>query len=237
MGSNSKKRLALGVAAGLMAGSAFAQGEMEQQMQQPPSMQQPPQQRQMPTEPQARMQMQTQMEPFESQASPKVIEQVRNVARQYQQAWNSHDADAMAKLYTKDATYMNASGQTASGMNAIRDLVKQEQQGPAKNSQVMINVESVRTLTPNLVVVDSEVMTQGGSPQLARQVHSTAIVMKQGNQRKIQALRSYPSPHQMQQGVGGAGQQGVPINEPEPRPYQQFPGEMDGGTMQQPMIE
>ncbi|MBI5542643.1 MAG: SgcJ/EcaC family oxidoreductase [Deltaproteobacteria bacterium] len=209
-------RATLGIVglAGLLALSASAQqpGQPQQpSQQQPGTMQQPPsQQAGQPQAQQPSMQPQAKTT-FPNQAPQQVIEKLQARTREYEQAWNNHDIKKMGTFYTTTATYMSTMGQAANGQVEIQKLIQQEQSGPMKNSQVSITLQSVRTITPDIAIMDVEQMLTGvaqpsSGPTLPTNVHVTVVAVRRGNNWFVEALRAFPTPS-APMGVGGAGEQ------------------------------
>ena len=150
---------------------------------------------------------------WQSQAPREVIDQVNSLAREYERAWNAHDAKKIAGLFSEDATYLSSTGQSASGKREIERLVEKEHQGPLSRSTVTITVRSVRALSPNLVVVDAHTEVSGiqqqAGVQIPERMHVTSVGEKVSGQWKIKALRAAAAPMTPPQGVGGAGGAGV----------------------------
>jgi uncharacterized protein (TIGR02246 family) len=150
---------------------------------------------------------------WQSQAPREVVDQVNRLAREYETAWNAHDAAKIASLFAEDATYLGSAGQSASGKSEIRQLVEKEHQGPLKSSTAAITVRSIRALSPSLVIVDAHTEVSGIQPQAGMQIpermHVTSVGEKISGQWKIKALRASAAPMGPPQGVGGAGGAGV----------------------------
>jgi uncharacterized protein (TIGR02246 family) len=153
---------------------------------------------------------------FQSQAPQEVIDAANRLARTYEQAWNAHDAAKIASLFTEDATYVSAGGESAAGRRQIQQLVGQEHQGPLRQSTVTITVRSVRALSPDLVIADSHTTVSGAQAgAMPPSLHVTTIGEKVGGQWRIRALRAFPAPGMgPPQGVGGAGDAGAPPRPP-----------------------
>jgi uncharacterized protein (TIGR02246 family) len=203
-----RKQLAVFAAAMALGTSAFAQGT--QQPSTPtaqPQMQRPQMQGQMG---QGRMMGRQ----FQHKAPAQVVQQLEARVKEYERAWNQEDIQKMSSFYTKDATMLNPMGQQLTGAQEIGQAIAQEHQGPLKGSQTQLHLRAVRTITPDVAIMDlhqtlTGVQPQPGQPALD-EVHATVLVRKMGQQWMVEALRAFPIPQRSGMGVGGAGQQDVP---------------------------
>src|SRR5262245_52639168 len=77
---------------------------------------------------------------------------IRKAAASYVEAFNKHDANALAELWSPDAVYLNRStGEQAAGRAAIAEqFVAQFKEQP--NVKIELSVASVQFLSPNVAV-------------------------------------------------------------------------------------
>jgi uncharacterized protein (TIGR02246 family) len=71
------------------------------------------------------------------------------------EAWNRHDMDAFAKLFTDDADFVNVRGMRWIGRHAIREAHAASHATIFKNSQLGLRESSVRFLRPDIAVARS----------------------------------------------------------------------------------
>lgn len=67
-------------------------------------------------------------------------------------AWNDHDADAFADLYTEDSTVVTVEGLYCKGREPIRGLMTMLYSGPFKGSTLFNRVEDVRLIGADAAV-------------------------------------------------------------------------------------
>lgn len=78
---------------------------------------------------------------------------VEAIPRQFVDAWNRHDMDALAGLFAKDANFVNVIGQYWIGREAIRKAHAENHATIFKKSQLSIRESSIKFLWPDLAVV------------------------------------------------------------------------------------
>ena len=94
----------------------------------------------------------------EPKSSPQVasspsgeIQSITELDRDYEAAYNRADANAVAAFYTNDAEYVDEEGTVVSGRDAIEKLLVEEF-NTNPGAKLQINVESVRVLSPDVLV-------------------------------------------------------------------------------------
>lgn len=146
-----------------------------------------------------------------SNAPQQMVQQVKERVAQVERAWNAHDVDALLQTYSDDATLMTPMF-AATGKKEIRQKMQRTHERELKNTQVKMEVLSVRQLAPNVAVADIRQQMTGAPAGMPDAFHVSAVLMKEGKEWKAQAVRSFPAPTQAT-GVGGAGQAGESMNE------------------------
>jgi uncharacterized protein (TIGR02246 family) len=68
-------------------------------------------------------------------------------------AWNSHDADAMGKLFSAQADWVTAPGTRVKGRTAIRDFLAQEHKTWARTTTMTPSNAVVRFVSPDVAVI------------------------------------------------------------------------------------
>jgi uncharacterized protein (TIGR02246 family) len=84
--------------------------------------------------------------------TPNIDTAVRNLAVSFEEAWNRHDAKALASLFTDDGDLINPAGREANGRAQIEALFTDEQSANFKTSHMRQTVTRVRALAPDLAV-------------------------------------------------------------------------------------
>jgi uncharacterized protein (TIGR02246 family) len=101
--------------------------------------------------------------PLDNEADKSTIEAL--VAK-FNDAWNRHDAHALAALFAEDADFTNVRGDHADGRKAIEDMHAPLFAGFVfKDSHLTGELRSVRFLKPDIAVADVDwEMTGAGGP-------------------------------------------------------------------------
>jgi uncharacterized protein (TIGR02246 family) len=77
---------------------------------------------------------------------------VRQVATAYEDAWNKHDMDAMASLFTEDAEWVNIVGMWWRGLSEVKRGHQWVHEALFKNTPIHIDSCSVRLVTPGTAI-------------------------------------------------------------------------------------
>jgi uncharacterized protein (TIGR02246 family) len=88
-------------------------------------------------------------------------ENIRARAQEFADAWNKHDATAMAMLWSVDGDLINPFGRRASGIMEIQRLFADEHSKGMKNSTYTITGFKVRFLSPTLAIIDEDAEVAG----------------------------------------------------------------------------
>jgi uncharacterized protein (TIGR02246 family) len=108
------------------------------------------------------------------------------VVRKIIDAWNRHDMDAFANLFTEDADFVNVRGVRWIGRRAIKDAHATTHATIFKNSRLSLQESSVRFLHPDVAVARSVTEVTGqlnadGDALPPRSAMLTLIMMKLEN--------------------------------------------------------
>jgi uncharacterized protein (TIGR02246 family) len=120
---------------------------------------------------------------------------VRAVIRQHDETRNRGDFKALAQLFTADAEQHTSAGEWRRGRAEIEKNVAQIMATTYKGGKYTTKVDTVRMLTPTVAIVDGafEISNIGGGGR--RMGHSTYVLVKDGQQWRIAAVRSMvPTP-------------------------------------------
>ncbi len=116
-------------------------------------------------------------------------------------AWNRHDPKAMAAVFAEDGDVINPWGRKANGRAEIEKLFTDEQtgKGPLRDSTMEVRSESVRTVSADVVVSDSELLVTGayapdGSKVPPLNIHVSDVWKKSGETWEIFSCRPYLKP-------------------------------------------
>lgn len=211
------KRWMIGSAGALIigAGGAMAQSPTtdptnpSQNMEAPPQRPAQPMSQGQQAQPQAKAHQMQPAQPLPDQAKAKVVEDSRKLAADFAKAWNAHDAKAMAQLFTRDGTLLTPMGQSAVGREDVQKLFTEMHGDAMKSSNLTVNVDSVRALRHDLVIMDTSNTLTGAAPMPGQRPapeksHAVLITQRQEGKWKVHAMRVLAVPEQ-QVGVGGSG--------------------------------
>jgi uncharacterized protein (TIGR02246 family) len=116
--------------------------------------------------------------------------------KQFAQAWNQHDAAAMAALWTERGDHMEPDGRTVFGREEVQRLFAIEHGSVFKKSELHLAVEHVRMTSDDVAVVDGTYElfhatdTRGNAIGL-RAGYFTSVVARDGDQWKVSANRLF----------------------------------------------
>jgi uncharacterized protein (TIGR02246 family) len=110
-------------------------------------------------------------------------------------AWNRHDAAAYAKFFTSDCDFIPPTGQTWKGSSEVQEKLTALYQGPLKESKFSMSIDSVRTPSPDVkllngTAVDDTGLTGSDGKKLApgRGAY-TLVVTKSGDDWRVASFQ------------------------------------------------
>ena len=109
--------------------------------------------------------------------------------------WDSHDAAALSGYFVQDADVITPHGRVIHGRDDIAALLKKQQQQFPKKTTYELTVNTVRFVTPNVVIVDwtgdlTNMVSTSGKPLPPLQHKVTAILVRDSlGQWLISAVR------------------------------------------------
>jgi uncharacterized protein (TIGR02246 family) len=123
-----------------------------------------------------------------------VDSEIRQRVEAFAAAWNKHDATAMASFWTATGDLINPFGRTAKGRDEVLKLFQDEHNGFAKNSTFTLTNQSVRTIKPDVAILDIDstitgITTPEGSAEPPLKHHVTLVLAKEANQWMFVAVR------------------------------------------------
>jgi uncharacterized protein (TIGR02246 family) len=123
---------------------------------------------------------------------------IRQQCKSFVEAWNRHDAKAMAAVYLDDADAVNPLGQLAEGVRSIEKQIVADHSstGPMRDSVLEVKEEPMRLLTPDVAISDASVVVTGaygpdGTKSGPMSLHVTNVWRKVAGQWKIAATRQF----------------------------------------------
>ena len=87
-----------------------------------------------------------------------------DVPAMFVQAWNARNADALAALFDGDAVFVNGTGGSWHGRDAIRKGHAARLQGAADSSTLAASDTNVKLLLPEIAVVHARMTSSGDAP-------------------------------------------------------------------------
>ncbi|HEY6844337.1 MAG TPA: nuclear transport factor 2 family protein [Thermoanaerobaculia bacterium] len=122
-------------------------------------------------------------------------ELIRARAQEFADAWNKHDATAMAYFWSVDGDLVNPFGRRASGLTEIQRLFADEQSKAMKDTTYTVTAVKVRFLNPTTAVVDQDVEVANiASPDgtaVTMKPHIHSVMTKSGGQWWIASARAF----------------------------------------------
>jgi uncharacterized protein (TIGR02246 family) len=131
-------------------------------------------------------------------ANPAVEAEIKARNDEFVNAWNRHDAKALASLWAPDGDLINPFGQMAKGPAEVEKLFTNEHTGSGalKKSTYKTTKMSVRPLSSDMALVDYEVEITGmaspdGKAQSALKPHVTSLMKKANGKWWIVSARAF----------------------------------------------
>lgn len=112
--------------------------------------------------------------------------------RAYEAAYAKADVTALAGFFTEDAEYTSDDGRSFQGRAAIEGCLRAAFTGN-KGSRIAIFPDTVKVLTPDVVVEKGSTVVTSGEGETAEALY-TAVHLKKDGQWKISQLVETPSP-------------------------------------------
>lgn len=79
---------------------------------------------------------------------------IKDLVNRFTDAWNRHDAKAMAATWTEGGDVINPAGRYARGRSDIEKLAMDEHTGAFRSSSLAVTITSIRFVKNNLAFVD-----------------------------------------------------------------------------------
>lgn len=132
-----------------------------------------------------------------AQSSTSDSDAVKAVIKNYEDAWNRHDAIALGKLYQKDAAKVNWYGTYYKGRDSIQALYNTIHTSYYKSSHFKtISIEDLTFLKPDIALVHCLDELTGDQRYSGQTFHHrrTILLTKQNGEWKIQAVQNAKLP-------------------------------------------
>jgi uncharacterized protein (TIGR02246 family) len=119
---------------------------------------------------------------------------IRQLERDYDDAWNSGDLSRLASLYTPGDAVVNPLGERAHGREAIRASLEAFLTGPGRGSRHSSHVATISYVQETVAVVDGEARLEGVGGSFPNPVVThvfTDIVVKEQQGWSLAQTRAY----------------------------------------------
>lgn len=122
--------------------------------------------------------------------APANLEQaIRDRTKDFDAAWNKHDAQAVAAYYATSGDLVTENGDVLSGRDGIQQALTDAFNGDLKNSTLTSTVGSIRLIKPDVAIVDTDVELKAGEGE-PRKVHVLSILVKQDGKWLTETTRA-----------------------------------------------
>jgi uncharacterized protein (TIGR02246 family) len=115
---------------------------------------------------------------------------VKKVILDFADAWNHHDAKAMADLHTEDVNFINIFGQWWSGRNEVEEGLRRAHSALLAKSKMLLNIEQVRFLVPTVAVVHGTMELVDAPPETSGRCHSIRVLAKANGRWLISSFQN-----------------------------------------------
>ena len=120
---------------------------------------------------------------------------IADVAGQFMETWNRHDAHAFAALFSEDADFTNVRGTHVRGRTSVEEFLAPLFAGDLKGSHLTGRVRSIRFLKPDVAIADADWEMTGATMAggLARPPHKGLLdlaLIKTGGQWLIASMHN-----------------------------------------------
>lgn len=112
---------------------------------------------------------------------------IREIYANFNKAWNKHDTEAMANMWTLDGDHREPDGRLAKGREAISKLFAQQHASVFKKTELFLTLKDVWFITATVALIDGSYEVTGavlpdGTEIPPRKGYLSSILLKeQGN--------------------------------------------------------
>jgi len=119
---------------------------------------------------------------------------VRELYQGFTDAWNKHDAKAMAGMFAVDGDYLDPDGRLARGRDEVEKVFTQGHATAFKASRLKLNVDTVWFITSAVALLDGSYEVTGvrdleGKDLPPRKGHLTSVLLEENGRWWIAASR------------------------------------------------
>jgi len=128
-----------------------------------------------------------------TKATASLEDAIRQQVDEFVNAWNKHDARAMAQVYTDDADLISPQGRIAKNKKEIETLFRDEHSNAFRDSHMKLRPAGVRLLSSDVALGEYEFEVTGAKDLSGNSTtmrgHITDVFKKQGNAWMVAASR------------------------------------------------
>lgn len=125
----------------------------------------------------------------DSPAPSNAEQAIRNRTKDFDAAWNRHDAQAVAAYYAPNGDLVTESGDALTGRDGIQQALTDAFNGDLKNSTLSSTVSSIRLIKPDVAIVDTEVDLKAGDGD-PRKLHVVSVLVNQDGKWLTETTRA-----------------------------------------------
>ncbi len=103
---------------------------------------------------------------------------VKKVILDFSDAWNHHDAKAMADLHTDDVNFINIFGQWWKGRNEVEEGLRRGHSVAFAKSKMQIDIEQVKFLSANVAVAHGTMELLDAPPDTLGRCHFIRVLVR-----------------------------------------------------------
>jgi uncharacterized protein (TIGR02246 family) len=115
---------------------------------------------------------------------------VRKAISDFADAWNRHDAKAMAQLHTEDVNFVNIFGQWWRGRSEVEAGLRRGHITAFSKSKMLVNTEVVKFLAPNIALVQGTMELLDAPPETLGRCHSSRVLVKENGRWLISSFQN-----------------------------------------------
>jgi uncharacterized protein (TIGR02246 family) len=121
--------------------------------------------------------------------------EIRFRYEEFTSAFNRHDTQAMAAMWTRQGDHYEPDGSFAEGRDAVEKLFAEEHAGAFKNATIDLSIDTVWMVTPNVALVNGFYRVSGvrdleGNEIAIRKGHLTSLLVADEGQWWVAASRA-----------------------------------------------
>ncbi len=120
--------------------------------------------------------------------------EIREVYKQFTDAWNRHDVDAMANEWAIDGDHIEPDGTVAKSREEVRALLRAQHSGVFKDTKLELSVRTVWFVRGDVALIDGNYLISGvhdleGNEIPPRGGHLTSLLIQEKGKWWIAASR------------------------------------------------